>query len=133
MIVIDASALAAYILREEGYPEIKEHLRFKTASLELAAKETVNAIYLAYRRGRINEEQACRALEALTHILDKAIQLFDQKHLLSNAFKVSIKHAITIYDALYIALAKELQARLLTRDYKQAKAAKEEGIEVILI
>ncbi len=66
MIVIDASALAAYVLREEGFEEILSYLRrYCAISVELALKEVANAILIALRRGRIEVEYAEKALRAL--------------------------------------------------------------------
>jgi len=49
--VIDASALAAYVLKEEGSEAAREHLKEGVTSVGLVAKETGNAILTALRRG----------------------------------------------------------------------------------
>ncbi len=133
MIVIDASALAAYILREEGYNAIREYLLEGTTSIDLVYVETANAIYIAYKRKRINKEQADRALKALMSVYQTIIDTRDHIGLLEDAYKLSLKHNLTIYDTLYIALAKNISGKLLTRDKKQAETARQEDIEVIII
>ena len=46
---------------------------------------------------------------------------------------MAVKEKLTVYDTLFISLAKKNKLPLLTSDTKQAKAAKEEGVEVILV
>jgi len=44
-----------------------------------------------------------------------------------------LKHGVTVYDALYIALAKSNGLKLLTADKEQAKIAELEKVPVILL
>ena len=135
MIVIDASALAAYLLREEGFEEIREYLRRGVISVGLALKEVSNAVLTAWRRGRISTEHAEAALKALFILLgaNVVVESYAQDRLLAEAFGIAMRHRITIYDALYIALAKERRASLLTRDGRQRDAAERDGVSVIYL
>jgi len=56
-----------------------------------------------------------------------------QDRLLAEAFRIAMRHKITIYDALYIALAEERGASLLTRDERQRDAAERNGVSVIYL
>ncbi len=132
MIVIDASALAAYLLREENYETIREYLERGVISIELIVKEVLNAVYVAYKRGRVSREHVDTIFRALQELLEKnVILLADQRALLKQALEISLSTGITIYDALYIALAKQRKSPLLTRDRVQAKAARELRVEVL--
>lgn len=131
MIVIDASSLSAYVLREECSEEIAKHLREATTSIELVAKETANAIVIAERKEKVNKSQADAALTALRVLVGGAIKLQEQQELLLPSFEISRSEKITVYDAMYVALAKKLGAGLLTRDDRQANAARSQGIEVV--
>ena len=125
MIVIDASALVAYLLREEGFEEIAGYIRsHRVVSVDMVAKEAANAIVTALRRGRIGEEHAEKAFEALNLLVNSAIELHHELDLLNEAFSIAKSTGVTIYDALYIALAKRLGATLITRDRRQHEAAK---------
>ncbi len=130
MIVIDASSLSAYILREEGSEKIAQRLREATSSVELVAKETANAIVMAERKKRMSKSQADAALSALRMLVGGAIKIQEQQELLPSSFEISRSEKITVYDAIYIALAKNLGARLLTRDDTQAKVAKSLGVAI---
>ena len=42
----------------------------------------------------------------------------------------SLNNKITVYDSLFIALAKKLHTELITSDSRQAEAAEKEGVRV---
>mgnify|MGYP003884146411 CR=1 FL=1 len=56
-----------------------------------------------------------------------------QEKYLLEAFRIAAGRGITIYDALFIALAKEREALLVTSDEKQAAVARLEGVEVYYV
>ncbi len=63
----------------------------------------------------------------------RAIKIMSQDELIIDAFELAVKHQITIYDALFIVLAKRLKLSLVTSDTRQAKIAKGEDIEVLVV
>ncbi len=132
MIAIDASSLAKYVLREENWRDVRNHLLNEPYSLNLALAEVSNAIWkhiVLY--GRISREQAnkmFKALEKLSNVI--TFELLEKY--LENAVKIAMDNNITVYDALYIAQAKKI-GKLLTSDEGQRKIAEELGISVIFI
>ena len=133
MKVIDASALSAYLLREEGFEEIKKFIVEGVVSVGLVVKEVANAILLAYRRGRIKLEEAGRVFEALNSLLNVNVKIEGQEALLREAFDIALKYEATIYDALYIALARKRKVELISRDERQVKVAREVGVRTLFI
>ncbi|MGQ9641634.1 MAG: type II toxin-antitoxin system VapC family toxin [Candidatus Bathycorpusculaceae bacterium] len=131
MRVIDASALSAYILREEGFEEIRNFITEGVVSVELVLKEVANAILITHRRGGIKLEDMKKSFEALLSLLGVNVKTVGQEGLLREAFDIALKQDTTIYDALYIALARKNKAELISRDEKQAKKAEEAGVEVL--
>lgn len=127
VIVIDASSLAKYILREENWEEVREYLLNEAYSLTLALAEISNAIwkhYVIYKE--ISYEDAEIMFNALRKLKD--ILVFEQfEKYLDDAVKISMKEKITVYDALYIAQAKKFNS-LLTSDERQWKVARKMGI-----
>ena len=128
MTVIDASALAAYVLKEEGSEAVREHLKEGVTSVGLVAKETGNAILTALRRGRIDAAQAETSFKALCALLDHNITLIDQGGLLEDAFHTALEREGTVYDTIYVALAKGRGEALLSGDAKQMGIAKALGV-----
>jgi predicted nucleic acid-binding protein len=61
-----------------------------------------------------------RAKEALEDLADLPVIRYPHGPLLARAF--AMRHHVTIYDAVYLALAEALEAPLLTRDVLLARA-----------
>jgi predicted nucleic acid-binding protein len=133
VIVIDASILVKFILKEEGWNEIADFLKAGTISVNLVIKETVNAIWKRVMRKEISLEDAKSMFEAMKEILNKAVIIENEMDYIDEAFEISIKQNITVYDSLYIALAKKKKLELLTADEMQAQAASLEGVRAIVL
>jgi predicted nucleic acid-binding protein len=133
VIVIDASILVKFILKEEGWNKIADFLKAGTISVDLVIKETVNAIWKRVMRKEISLEDAKRMFEAMKEILNKAVIIENEMDYIDEAFEIFIKQNITVYDSLYIALAKKKKLELLTADEMQAQAASLEGVRAIVL
>jgi len=131
VIVADSSALTKYLTREEGCTLIRRYLEEGCVTLELAFKEISNALRKRVTRGELDAEYAVKVLSVLAAL--EIIKVADQRKLLPDAFTLAVKRNVTVYDALFVALAKEAEAPLLTADKTQAKAGREEGVKVILV
>jgi len=131
--VIDASALVAYLLHEEGSEVVGEFLVEGVDSIGLVFKEAASALLAAERTGRISRDQAEVCTEALKVLMGHNIRAVeDQEALMLESYELAREHEAAIYDAFYVVLTKRLGARLLTKDLEQARLAKQEGLEVIL-
>ena len=126
--VIDASSLAKYILREEGWDEIEGYLADGTCSLTLALAEVSNAIWKHLMRSAISTEEADIMFKALNETLD-VIVYEPLENYINRAQEIAIDEKITIYDALYLAQA-ERQDGILTSDRRQKESAEKRGIKV---
>ena len=133
MIAIDASALARFVIKEEGWQEVAEYLRAGTTSIDLVMKEVANAVWSRFNRNSTTLDEAKIMLGALREIQGKAVKLDEELKYLYAASDISFNRGITIYDSLYIALARERNLRLLTADKNQATAADAENVETILL
>ena len=129
--MIDASSLAKYVNREEGWEIVEEYLLDGCVTVELAVKEVLNSIWKRVMRGDLDKESGlslCR-----TFIENIMVRIYPQEELYFDAIEISLRNDVTIYDSLYISLAKKLDTPLITSDVKQSNIAKREGIETILI
>jgi len=64
VIVIDASILAAYILKEPGWEKLEQFI-VHAFSVELIIKEVANSIWKAYYRELISRGDAKKKFDAL--------------------------------------------------------------------
>lgn len=125
-LVVDASAVAGWLLPDEEGPDlaalVAAHAEFAAPWLLWA--ELRNILIVTERRGRLPlglADQMIEAVEGLGIVLDTAP---------SNAgvLALSRRHGLTVYDALYLDLALRRGAVLATLDAKLAQAARAEGV-----
>ncbi|RLF22223.1 MAG: PIN domain nuclease [Thermoprotei archaeon] len=136
MIVIDASSLAKYIIKEKGWLDVERYLlEEEVHTLDLALKEVVNVIWKqAILLHNISLEEAEEKYIALMKLVEgEVIALDDEMKYLKEAFETALDMKITIYDALYVVKAKADRAQLLTSDKRQHEVAQKLGIKAILV
>ncbi|QDA30707.1 type II toxin-antitoxin system VapC family toxin [Thermococcus indicus] len=121
MIVVDASALVKVVLQEPGWKEVPAEPN--VATLDYALVEGMNAIWKAVRRGELTIEQG-KVKVIVLKTLGSSITLFEAQNFFERGLEIALGENITIYDALYIALAEALNADFLTADEKQYLVAK---------
>ncbi|MEM0054336.1 MAG: type II toxin-antitoxin system VapC family toxin [Nitrososphaeria archaeon] len=131
MKVVDASVIASFILKEPEWRRLSEII-LNSYSVDHAIKETLNAIWKAYKRKYISLEDAKIKSSATFELFNFSLNMVNENQLLKEAFDLACSTNLTVYDALYVALAKIKNAVLYTLDRKQAE--KVEGlIEVKLL
>ena len=129
MIVIDASSLAKYILREENWEEVREYL-LNAYSNTLALAEVSNSIWKhRILHGAASRKETELMFSALKKLREDIIFFESFEKYLEDAFEISMNLGITFYDAVYLAQAKK-HGELLTSDEKQWKAAEKIGVKV---
>ncbi len=129
MKVIDASALSAIVLREEGWEDLLD-LDDLFLSVDFAPIEAMNAVWKAAVRGRIAEEDAFEAVSILLELVKGNIELRSSQSLSKEALRLGFRHNITIYDSLYVVLARMERLPLVSLDEKQRAVAALEGVKV---
>jgi len=130
--VIDSSALAVFLLKEEGWKRMMEILREKPYTIELAVKEVANLIWKRVKLLKdIDENKALTILGDLLKLRRTALRIEPQDIYLSQALEIALKNDATIYDSLFIAQALAKKAILVTLDKKQAEIASRLGVQLI--
>jgi len=125
-LVIDASVLAKRVLLEPGFEEVDELLdEAAEGFVELHApalllKEVGNAIWRHASRGLLKREGAAQLLRAVMN-LPLTVHAQDAE-LLARSLEIALSSSITVYDAIYVALAERLKAELLTYDERLKRA-----------
>ena len=121
MIVIDSSAVLEVLLRTQIAPHIEERI--------FSSRETLHAPHLidvevtqVLRRyclsGVLTPEQG---LEMVADLVDFPITRYPHDVFLPRIWE--LRHNITAYDAVYVALAEVLSAPLFTRDARLSSAS----------
>jgi len=121
VIVIDASALLEVLLRTPAAEAVEERLFAVQQTLHaphLLDVEVAQVIRRYAAAGEIDQE---RGRAALADLSDFALRRYPHAFLLPRVWE--LRHNLTAYDAIYVALAEVLDAPLLTRDRRLATAA----------
>lgn len=127
MRVIDSSSLIKYFVREDGWRHVRELMLEGVISLDMAVKEVANALWRRILQGEMSYEIALKIVRDL--VVNRVIPLESEDKYVEKAIEIGVKSKITVYDALFIALAKELSLELITSDKKQAEAAIGNGVK----
>ena len=126
--VLDASVAAKWMLPAGGEDlheeavEWLERLLGNQISLvvpDLFWIETSNLIWRAVRIARITKQEGVRALSDLR---DRGLETVSSLALLSSALEIAFSYNRSVYDSVYVALAKDRDTLLITADEKLANA-----------
>jgi predicted nucleic acid-binding protein len=120
MIVVDANILIYSLIKCEQSALVQK-LRAKDAdwrTTALCLHETLNVLVTYQRREALSLDQ-CRDL--LEHA-ERFVEVAQCEVKMNAALAVAAEYAITGYDAQYVALARSLDAPLITEDRKLRKA-----------
>ena len=132
--VIDSSALAAFLLKEEGWKRVRGILREKPYTIELAIKEVANSIWKRAKLLKdVDENKALTILGDLLKLRRTALRIEPQDIYLGQALEIALKNDATIYDSLFITQALAKKAILVTLDKKQAEIANKMGVRSIML
>ncbi|HEY6424973.1 MAG TPA: type II toxin-antitoxin system VapC family toxin [Pseudonocardiaceae bacterium] len=116
--VLDASALVALAAMTAPDADLRKRaLTGAGAAPELIDVEAVHAVRRLVRRGEMTDEDGRRKVRA---IRDAPISRMSHRQLLDRVWE--LRHAVSAYDAAYVALAERLSVPLLTCDGRLAKA-----------
>jgi predicted nucleic acid-binding protein len=118
--VLDASVLVEYLTDGEYGRESRRRIGFTSGWLwapYLVDAEVGHALRSEVRAGEIS---AGAAREALTDLMQMRLQRVPHHLLAGRAWE--LRNNVSFYDGLYVALAEELRAPLLTLDGRLANA-----------
>jgi predicted nucleic acid-binding protein len=131
VIVVDASAVNAVLLRETGAERIVDALEEEEMFLApaLVLYEVGNALVMAARRGRITPDEAVRFAEQAAEypwVLETHAGPVRTRAVL----ELALRSGLTVYDASFVELARTRGCALVTLDERLAAVARRAGIEV---
>jgi len=120
MIVVDASALLEALLRTPAAAAVERRLFDSRQTLHAPHLLDVEVAQVVRRYTAAGELNAERGREALADLADFPLLRYPHDFLLPRVWE--LRHNLTAYDAVYVALAEALGAPLLTRDQRLAAA-----------
>ena len=121
VIVVDASALLETLLRTPAADAVDARLFRTRTTLHAPHLIDVEVAQVIRRYAALDEIDQERGHAALVDLGDFPLQRYPHGFLLPRAW--TLRHNLTAYDAVYVALAEALDAPLLTRDRRLAAAA----------
>jgi predicted nucleic acid-binding protein len=131
-LVLDASVLAEIVLRTERGAAAQAQTLPHAPDLnvpDLAVPEALSALRNAEFRGRFSSDAARQAADALLRF---PARLWPSGLVARRAWR--LRHAVSLYDASYVALAEALDVPLLTGDSRLARgAAAHTGATIITV
>jgi predicted nucleic acid-binding protein len=119
--VVDASALVEVLLRTPAAATIRERLLGIEHTLHAPHLIDIEVAQVLRRYAASGQVEPGRCRDALDDLFDFPLDRYPHDLLLRRVWE--LRHNITAYDAVYVALAEALDAPLLTRDHRLAAAA----------
>jgi predicted nucleic acid-binding protein len=120
MIVLDASAAIELLLRTERGEQVEQLIEDPDVTLHAPYLLDVEVAQVLRRLSRAGTLTAKRAALALDTLAELRITRYDHALVLKRVW--ALRETLSAYDACYVALAEQLDARLLTFDARLASA-----------
>jgi predicted nucleic acid-binding protein len=121
VIVVDASALLEALLRTPAAEAVERRLFDSRRTLHAPHLLDVEVAQVIRRYAATGDLDAERGHMALADLADFPVCRYPHDFLLPRVWE--LRHNLTAYDAVYVALAEALGAPLLTRDRRLAAAS----------
>ena len=125
--VLDASVAAKLFFIEDqsdlAYACVRRAERL--IAPQLLQLELASIMARRARAGVMSQDRGREMLVSLSKLLDEAVDL---KNLARPAFELAASHAFSVYDSVYLALARDRGLPLLTADMKLVALARRSGL-----
>jgi predicted nucleic acid-binding protein len=135
LLVVDASVGIKLFIEEPGsnqahalFSHLADQPPLRLAVPDLFYLECANILWKAVSRWGLPEYDASILLARL---LELNLQVTPSLEVVAEAFTIAAAHGITVYDAVYVALAHVLDALLVTADDKFVRALAESEHRVV--
>lgn len=119
--MVDASALLEALLRTPAGAAVQERLFNADQTLHAPHLIDIEVAQVLRRYARTGQLEPGRCRDALDDMCNFPLHRYPHDVLLPRVWE--LRHNLTAYDAVYVALAEALDAPLLTRDHRPATAA----------
>lgn len=131
-IVVDASVAATWLLDDESDARAEAALGLLEQAPGVVPQlwhfEMRNILLVAWRRGRISAQGLAERVAALAELPLST----DAEPDLATALDLAARHGLSFYDGLYLETARRLGATLASLDQALLRAARAEGLAVLV-
>jgi predicted nucleic acid-binding protein len=134
--VLDCSVAAKWVLPEPGRaPALELYRRYASGEILLIAPDLLLAelASLVAKRNRRKLMSAERAYQAFALMTRYGPRLFDMRPRLARALEMSLRHQLSLWDCVYLALAAEHDCPVLTSDQRLFRAGSCRHPSVLLV
>jgi predicted nucleic acid-binding protein len=129
LIVVDASVVIEVLLLTRDGWRLGSRLFERGPTLCAPELLDVEVTQIVRRYQRLGDLTAERGQSAIADLVDLPLERFTHRPLLERMWEMRAN--LTAYDAAYVALAEALDAPLLTRDARLARAVHRARVEVV--
>ncbi|HDM23533.1 MAG TPA: PIN domain-containing protein [Candidatus Bathyarchaeota archaeon] len=137
MYVVDASIYASVIVKDQFSQKSRKFLEENIGSLltlDLAIVETANALWKhTFLLKRIPESTSRKLAKSINPLIENTSKIYPSKNLIGDALQVAFRYGITVYDALYLALAFNMNCPLTTLDESLSKKLRDKVSNIRLL
>jgi predicted nucleic acid-binding protein len=114
-VVVDASVAVKWFIPEELSADARMFLaaEYELLAPDLLWAELGNALWKKHRRRELDPRTARRLLRDFARV---PIEYHASEHWTEAALELAVRHGITVYDGLYLALAAGNGCRVVTAD-----------------
>ena len=120
--VVDASVAVKWVVAEADSDAATRLARHDLLAPELMLIEAGNALWSKARRGELSDTEAEERLEALVAM---PVLLIPSSRLAGRALDLALRLGHTVYDGLYVALARVRGVPLVTADLRLTRTVRE--------
>ena len=119
--VVDASVVIKWFVPEIHSDAARRLLSAPNQYLspDLLFPEVGNTIWKKVRRGELTAEEGRKLAADVTTV---AVDIVSTRRLMIDAHALAMMTGVTVYDALYLALAVRLETQMITADDKLSRA-----------
>lgn len=130
-VVVDASVAVKWFVPEELSTEARVLLAADHQLLapDLLWAEFGNVLWKKHRRRELDQRTTHRLLRDFSRV---PIEFHATERWTETALELAIRHGITVYDGLYLALAAGSGCRLMTADRRLSEACREGDLRLLV-
>ncbi|MBL8705987.1 MAG: type II toxin-antitoxin system VapC family toxin [Rhodospirillales bacterium] len=129
IVIVDASVAVLWLVAQERSDSAQALLEsiHELVALDLTRLEVMSAVLRLTRSKRLSQLEANVGIERFRRV---PMRLLPASDYAADAYAIAQRHGGSVYDACYIALARSLDAPLVTDDEAMAKTAETVGVAV---